>query len=74
MDSKYDVPLFETNGDIMNCSCYRAVKLLQHGMKVVEMVIEERLCRIVTVDEMRLGFMLLLCFIVDVNVIAAVLL
>ena len=39
-------------GDIRNCSCYRAVKLHEHGMKVVK-----RLCRILSVDEMQFGFM-----------------
>ena len=52
------VPIFKGKGDIRNCSCYRAVKLLEHGMKVVEMVLEKRLCRIVSVDEMQIGFML----------------
>ena len=28
-------------GDIRNCTCYRAVKLLEHGMKAVEMVLEK---------------------------------
>ena len=46
------VPIFKRKGDIRNCSCYRAVTLLEHGMKVVEMVFEKRLRRIVTVDEM----------------------
>ena len=44
-------------GGIRNCSFYRAVKFLEHGMKVVEMVLEKRLRRIVTVDEMQFGFM-----------------
>ena len=43
------VPIFKGKGDIMNCSCYGAVKLLEHGMKVVEMVLGKKLCRIVTV-------------------------
>ena len=29
------VPIFKGKGDIMNCSCNRAVKLFEHGMKVV---------------------------------------
>ena len=41
------VPIIIGKGDIKSCSCYRAVKLLEHGMKVVERV----LGRIVTVDE-----------------------
>ena len=39
------------------CSCYRAVKLLQHGKKVVERVLEKKPCRIVSVDEMQFGFL-----------------
>ena len=33
------------------------MKLREHGMKVVEMVLEKRLCGIVCVDEMQFGFM-----------------
>ena len=47
------VPIFK--GDIRNCSCYGAVKLLEHGMKVVERVLEKRFHRIV--DEMQFGLM-----------------
>ena len=32
------VPVFNGNSDIRNCSCYGAVKLNEHGMKVVERV------------------------------------
>ena len=39
-------------GGIRNCSCYRAVKLLKHDMKMVE-----SFHRIVSVDEMQFGFM-----------------
>ena len=35
------VSIFKGKGDIMNCSCYRAVKLLEHGMKVVESISEK---------------------------------
>ena len=35
------VPIFKGKGDIRNCSCYRVVKLLEHGMKVVEMVFKK---------------------------------
>ena len=50
-------PIFKGKGDIRNCSCYRAAKLHEHGMKVVERVIEKRPHRIVFVDEMQFGFM-----------------
>ena len=42
------VPFFKGKGDIRNCSYYRTVKLLDHGMKVVEMVLEKMPNRIVT--------------------------
>ena len=37
------VPVLKGNGDIRNCSYYRAVKLLEHGMKVVETVFEKKI-------------------------------
>ena len=51
------VPIIKGKGDIRNCSCYGAVKLLEHGMKVVERVFEKILCRIVSVDKILFGFM-----------------
>ena len=51
------VPIFKWKGDIRNSSCYRAVMLLENSMNVVEMVLEKRLCMIVSVYEMQLGFM-----------------
>ena len=44
-------------GDIRKCSCYGAVKLLEHGMKVMERVLKKRLCRIVSVDKKQHGLM-----------------
>ena len=41
------VQIAKGKGDIRNHSCYGAVKLLEHGMKVVERVLEKRFCRIV---------------------------
>ena len=32
------VPILKGKGDITKCTCYRAVKLLEHGIKVVERV------------------------------------
>ena len=34
------VQIFMGKGDIRNCCCYRAAKLRELGMKVVEMVLE----------------------------------
>ena len=35
------VQIFNGKGDIRNCSCYRAVKLLENGMTVVERALEK---------------------------------
>ena len=51
------VPIIKGKGDIRNCSCYGAVRHLEHGMKVVERVLEKGLYRIVSVDERQFGFM-----------------
>ena len=37
------VPIFKGKGDIRNCICYIYVKLLEHGMKVEESVLEKGL-------------------------------
>ena len=51
-------PNFQGEGDIMKCSCYDDVRLLEHGLgKVVERVLENSLHGIVTVNEMQFGFM-----------------
>ena len=44
------VPIFNWKGDIWNYCCNRAVKLLEHSIKVVERVMDKWLCRIVSVD------------------------
>ena len=51
------VPIFKNNGVIWNCNCYGAVKLLEHGMKLVERVLDKGLYGIVIVNEMQFGFM-----------------
>ena len=36
------VPIFKGEGYMRNCSCYGAVKFLEHGMKVVERVLKQK--------------------------------
>ena len=33
------VPIFKVKGDIRNCNCHIPIKLLHHGIKMVEMVL-----------------------------------
>ena len=59
------VPILNRKGDVRSCRCYGAVKLPEHGMNVVDRVLEKRLHRIVSVDKMQFCFMteeqLMLC-------------
>ena len=51
------VPLYKGKGDVRECGSYRGVKLLEHGMKVIERVIERRLRSTIEINEMQCGFM-----------------
>ena len=37
------VPLFKGKGNVLKCNNYCTIKLLEHGMKVVEHVFEKRM-------------------------------
>ena len=37
------VPLYKGKGNVLECGNYRTIKLLEHGMKVKERVLEKRL-------------------------------
>jgi hypothetical protein len=51
------IPVFKGKGDPLECGSYRAIKLLEHAMKVVERVLEKRIREQVKVDKMQFGFM-----------------
>ena len=51
------VPIFKGKGDVMNCGSYRGIKLLEHGMKIVERVLEKRIRTQIILDRMQFGFM-----------------
>ena len=50
------VPIYKGKGDALSCSKYRGVKLLEHGIKLWEKILEEGLREIVTIDECQFGF------------------
>ena len=51
------VPLYKGKGDARECGSYRGVKLLEHGMKVLERILDKRLRQRINVDDMQCGFM-----------------
>ena len=48
--------LLPRKGDPMECGSYRAIKLLEHAMKVIERVFERRIREKVKIDAMQFGF------------------
>ena len=50
------IPIFKGKGDVRSCGNYRSIKLLEHGMKVIERI-KRRLRKVVKLDEMQMGFM-----------------
>ena len=49
------IPIY--NGNILECGSYRGIKLLEHGMKIYERILDRRLREVIRVDEMQCGFM-----------------
>ena len=37
------VPIFKQKGDVLECGKYRGIKLMEHGLKIMERVLDERL-------------------------------
>ena len=51
------VPIFKGKGDAMDCGAYRGIKLLEHAMKIMERVLENRIRGLIMIDDMQFGFM-----------------
>ena len=50
------VPIYKQKGDPLECGNYRGIKLLEHLLKILERVLDQRLRAMVEVDEMQYGF------------------
>ena len=51
------VPVYKVKGDPLVCSPYRAIKLLEQPIKVLERVWEKKIICQVSIDKMQFGFM-----------------
>ena len=51
------VPVYKGKGDSLVCGSYRAIKLLEQPMKVLERVLEKRIRCPVSIDNMQFGIM-----------------
>ena len=51
------VPIYKLKGDPLECGNFRGIcKLLEHGMKIFETIVERRLRKLITVNNMQFGF------------------
>ena len=50
------VPIYKGKGDVLECGSSRGIKLLEHGMKIAERVLERRLRQAVEIDKIQFGF------------------
>ena len=47
------VPTHKTKGDVTNSGAYKRLKLIKHGMKIVERVLEKRIRALFTIRRMQ---------------------
>ena len=50
------VPIYKQKVDPLECGNFRGIKLLEHGMKMFEKIVERRLRKLITVNNMQYGF------------------
>ena len=50
------VPIYKQKGDPIDCANYRGIKLLEHLMKAFERILDQRLRKIIEIDNMQFGF------------------
>ena len=51
------VPIFKKKEDILECGNYQGVKLLKHGLKILERILDKRIRKVVKIDPKQFGFM-----------------
>ena len=51
------VPVYTGKGEPLVCWSYRVIRLLEQPMKVLERVLEKRIRRQVSIDNMQFGFL-----------------
>ena len=48
------VPLYKGKGNVLECGNYHTIKLLEHGMNVVERVFQKRLRKMVAIRAVQI--------------------
>ena len=50
------VPIYKQKGDPLECGNFIGIKLLEHRLKIFEKILERRLRKLITVNNMQFGF------------------
>ena len=50
------VPIYKQKRHSLECGNFRGIKLLEHGMKMFEKILERRFRKLITVNNMQFGF------------------
>ncbi len=50
------VTIYKEKGDPMECGNYRGIKLLEHGLKIMEKILDKCLREAIVIDKMQFGF------------------
>ena len=50
------VPIYKQKGDPLECGNFRGIKLLEHGMKMFQKILERKIRKLITVNNMQFGF------------------
>jgi len=51
------LPIYKGKGDPMECGSYRGIKFLEHAMKVLGRIFENRIRQQIDIDDMQFGFL-----------------
>jgi len=49
--------IYKGKRDAMECGSYRGIRLLEHAMKLVERIFENRIRQQIDIDDVQFGFM-----------------
>ena len=51
------VPVYKGKGNVLHCTAYRGIELLEHGLQIYERILDKVFRQQVDRDEMQFGFM-----------------
>ena len=55
--SSFTIPIYKGKGENLECQNYRGIRLLEHGLKIYEKILEKRLENMVKIENCHFGFL-----------------